>query len=77
MKDRSLVTRSRRTMMAPAVAFALLTLQVRFTAVVDAQCSVEEVLTDSCPWKVDLECDAGGVLCPAGTDCFDCDPCRV
>ena len=37
-------------------------------------CTVDQVLNDSCQWQVDGECDAG-VVCDAGTDCVDCDPC--
>jgi hypothetical protein len=39
-----------------------------------SSCSPE---TDTCTSKNDGQCDAGGVNCPAGTDCFDCDPCQA
>jgi hypothetical protein len=34
-----------------------------------------EFATDTCAYAYDLECDADGIVCPLGTDCFDCDPC--
>ena len=53
---------------------------LRSTSVVRAQqqaCTYDEVLVDTCPSRVDLVCDVGrDDGCPAGSDCFDCDPCR-
>jgi hypothetical protein len=34
-----------------------------------------DLATDSCVYSYDLECDADGIVCPLGTDCYDCDPC--
>jgi hypothetical protein len=34
-----------------------------------------DMATDSCIYSFDLECDADGIVCPLGTDCYDCDPC--
>jgi len=62
--------------MAPVVAAVAVALLL--TVVVDGQCSVQEVLTDFCPYRMDFECDAVIIEgCPVNTDCFDCDPCRV
>ena len=34
-----------------------------------------DILNDPCEYAFDLECDSGGLLlCPSGSDCFDCDP---
>lgn len=34
------------------------------------------LLTETCPFPHDGECDAGSVFCPQSSDCFDCDPCQ-
>jgi len=43
-----------------------------------AQRNLQEcnLLTDPCPFTLDLECDdpSGLNLCPSNSDCFDCDP---
>lgn len=39
-------------------------------------CSIEDHYDDACETSFDLTCDADGVRCPLGSDCFDCDPCR-
>jgi hypothetical protein len=40
-------------------------------------CSVEQIISDTCLFRVDGVCDADGVLCKEQSDCFDCDPCRL
>jgi hypothetical protein len=39
-------------------------------------CSASQVLAHDCAFRLDGVCDAG-MYCNLGTDCCDCDPCRV
>jgi len=45
---------------------------------VEAQtfCTLDEVLVDSCESTEDNVCDVDTEVCGAGTDCYDCDPCK-
>eukprot|EP01063_Lacrimia_lanifica_P038613 TRINITY_DN8252_c1_g1_i1.p1 TRINITY_DN8252_c1_g1~~TRINITY_DN8252_c1_g1_i1.p1 ORF type:complete len:1059 (+),score=205.76 TRINITY_DN8252_c1_g1_i1:35-3211(+) len=58
-------------MRVPALAAAVAALAGSSTG----QCNYA---ADSCDYRGDGECDVGGVngVCPAGSDCFDCEPCR-
>jgi hypothetical protein len=60
------------------VSFVLLTTTLPFTTFAQqlAACSSAQFATDSCPSQSDGVCDADGITCPLGTDCFDCDPCH-
>jgi hypothetical protein len=40
-------------------------------------CSVNDVLSDTCGFRLDGTCDAGTIFCPVNTDCLDCDPCSA
>ena len=41
-------------------------------------CTHDQVQGDTCASQNNSICEAGpGALCAPGTDCFDCDPCRV
>jgi hypothetical protein len=47
------------------------------TAPTSYTCDAAEYATDPCPFQLNGKCDANGITCPLGTDCFDCDPCRL
>lgn len=46
-------------------------------AIVTTACTAGQIVLDDCAFKNDDACDADSFVCNAGTDCFDCDPCRL